>query len=1079
MSAIPELPQPGVKVIQEFTSAAPVVVVPSLIPCIVGACHEIHELLDSDGTLNSDILVGGPAIATAPLEEASYALMGTKTLKLRVNGGVEQTFTMPGLITASLTAQQVASAINGATPAPSGFAAFVYDDGATPTSNKYLELRTTATGQSQQIQITGGTLLVHGDGNQLGYGVGQTYYGLGSYIQDAVYLKQASFPDPRSNLEELDIDEDSIRVFANLGTENREILQSESFLRRATGNGCAQDVDDADGDQTTPFVDLYTDAGVTKANLLAPPGAASHTSSVVDYTADLLDINNKTLVIQLDGAGQQTVTFVGDPVVSEAVAGLFGPTFTGDFTLTVNGQTGIVVNVSAAPDLDTTPTTSLVDQINADAQVVALGVGNIAFASDANGNVGTTHLGLLVGGIPTAPVANTDIRVTGETTNDLFTTANVLLGNVYIQNLRVGGAGPRAAVYGTGGQIDSVISPNAGPVSQLSTTDLLLESTTSGNESKIEISSDSTALTDLGLTAGSYTGAPFVTRVGDYLWIDGVNRGMITEVHPGGSTGRVKLATEVSVGLYEAVGPSPPISITTSWFIVSKQLDTVPSAQYGSTVPTPDLFIDTNGDVRIKHDWLRDTAGAPIVTTAVSLYLMYNALRLDVSGSSASPALVGFDDTNALEDALGPISKDNPLAYGIFVAMQNAPGVRVYGIGVDDVSADRPYGTLEGFASAYDFLESQEVYAIGTMSSALDVALSLQTHVNAMSEPDQKMERIGIFHLGVPERKNDTIAASGNDGDSLAGGPPDFDTKLSTLASELLGLGIDPNSIDVSDGVFIDLGADAYNWNVTGSVTDGSKLEVNQTFSPGENDDGFYEETEAFPTNIVSGSFSIKVRGAPVANKGEEVETVYGRGQGFADRRMWMMQLDTLRASIGGVDQEIPGFFMNAAKVGQVAGLNPALPMTNRPIAVFTGVKGTNDRYSTRQLNQMAAGGADLIVQAAEGAPLSSRMQVTTKMTSIAEREQSIVKAVDFVAKFYRTSLKVYIGSYNITQSFLDTLSSVLEALSRWLVEEAKVVAGAQMSNLLQDADQPDMIVADVSLTVLYPANYIQVTLII
>lgn len=1066
MSAIPELPQPGVKVIQEFTSAAPVVVVPSLIPCIVGACHEIHELLDSDGTLNSDILVSGPAIATAPLSEASYTAMTSKTLKLRVNGGVEQTFTMPA--SATLTAQQVASAINGATPAPSGFAAFVYDDGATPTPNKYLELRTTASGQSQNIQITGGTLL--DTPTQLGYGVGQTYYGIGSYIQDAVYLKQASFPDPRGNLEELDIDEDSIRVFANLGTENREILQSESFLRRATGNGCAQDVDDADGDQTTPFVDLYTDAGTTKANLLAPPGSASHTSTGVDYTADLLDINNKTLILQLDGAGQQTVTFKGDPVVSEAVGALFP--FTGDFTLTVNGQTGIVVNVSAAPDLDTTPTTSLVDQINADAQVVALGVGDIAFAADANGNAGTTHLGLLVGGNPTAPVANTDIKVTAETTNDLFLTASL----PYIQNLQPNGAGPRDAAWE---QIDAVLAPNPGPVAQLSGTDLLLEATTSGNESKIEISSNSTALTDLGLTAGSYTGAPFVTRVGDYLWIDGVNRGMITEVHPGGATGRVKLATEVSVGLYEAVGPSPPISITTSWFIVSKQLDTVPSAQYGATVPTPDLYIDTNGDVRIKHDWLRDTSGAPIVTTSVSLYLMYNALRLDVSGSSASPALVGFDNTNDLEDALGPISKDNPLAYGIFVAMQNAPGVRVYGIGVDDVSADRPYGTLEGFASAFDFLQSQEVYAIGTMTSALDVALSLQTHVNAMSAPDQKMERIGIFHLGVPERKNDTIVASGNDGDSLAGGPPDFDTKLSTLASELLGLGIDPNSIDVSDGVFIDLGADAYNWNVTGSVTDGSKLSVNQAFSPGENDDGFYEENEAFPTNIVSGSFSIKVRGALVANKDEEVATVYGIGQSIADRRMWMMQLDTLRASIGGVDQEIPGFYMNAAKVGMVAGLNPALPMTNRPIAVFTGVKGTNDRYSTRQLNQMAAGGADLIVQPAEGAALSSRMQVTTKMTSIAEREQSIVKAVDFVAKFYRTSLKVYIGSYNITQSFLDTLSSVLEALSKWLVEEAKVVAGAQMSNLLQDEDQPDMILADVSLTVLYPANYIQVTLII
>jgi hypothetical protein len=1053
MSAIPELPQPGVKVIQEYTASTPVVVVPSLVPCVIGACHEIHELLDEDGALNSDILVSGPAIATAPQDDSNYTTMASLTLLLRVSGGVEQTFTMPAGVT-TMTAQEVATAINSATTAPVGFAAYVYEDAS---SNDYLELRTTASGQSSTIQLTGGTAL-----SKFGYGEGYTYYGLGSYIQDAVYLKQASFPDPRSNLDELDIDEDSIRVFMNLGTENREVLQTESFLRRAAGNGCAQDVDDGDSDQTTPYVDLYSDAGVTKANLLASPGAASHTSTGVDYTADSIDVHNTTLILQVDGAAPQTVTLEGDPVVSEAVAAHLP--YTGTLTLTVNGQTGVTAAVSAAAAL-----ADIVTQINAAAAVVALGVGDIAFAADANGNAGSTNLGLLVGGAPTSPVANSEVIVTSEGgVNELFLTASL----PYKQLLQPSGAGPRDEAWT---QIDAVLAPDPGPCAQLDGTDLLLECGTSGQESKIEIDSSSTALTALGLTAGSYYGAPFVTRVGDYLWIDGVNRGMITEVHPGGNAGRVKLATEVSLTLYDP-GGSPAV-ITTSWFIVAKQLDTVPSAQYGSTVPTPDLFIDTNGDVNIKHDWLRDTDGVPIVTTAVSMYLMYDALRLDVSGTADSPALLGFDDYDSLEEALGPVTQDNPLAYGLFVAMQNAPGVRVYGIGVDEVSADRPYGTLEGFATAFDFLESQEVYGLATLTSELDVATSLQTHVTAMSDPDQKMERIGVFHLGLPTRNVDTIVASGNDGDTLAGGPPDFDTKLATLSAALLAEGVDPSSITVSDGVFLDIAEDNYNWNITGSITDGSKVAINTTFVGDENTDSFYA-TGTFPT-VISDSFSVKVRGAAVADKDEEVTTVYNRGQAFADRRMWMMQCNTLRASIGGVDQAIAGFYMNAAKVGMVAALNPALPMTNYPIAVFTGVTGTNDRYKTSQLNQMAAGGADLIIQVTAGAPLQSRMQVTTKMTSIAEREQSIVKAVDFCAKFYRTSLRVYIGSYNITQSFLDSLSAVVEALNRWLVEEGKVVGGANMSNLLQDEDQSDLIIADVSLTVLYPANYLQLTLII
>jgi hypothetical protein len=223
----------------------------------------------------------------------------------------------------------------------------------------------------------------------------------------------------------------------------------------------------------------------------------------------------------------------------------------------------------------------------------------------------------------------------------------------------------------------------------------------------------------------------------------------------------------------------------------------------------------------------------------------------------------------------------------------------------------------------------------------------------------------------------------------------------------------------------------------------------------------------------------VKVRGDLVANKNEEIETIYYRGRGLQDRRVWMMQLDKLRATVSSVEQLVDGFYMNAAKSGQVGGLRPSQPLTNYPIAVFTGVTGTKDRYNQVQLNQGAAGGADWIIQPAAGAPLVSRHQVTTDLTSVEKREQSIVKAVDFCAKFYRAGLQPYVGRYNVTQSYLDTLSAVVQGFGAWLVEEGKVVMAANLNNLIQSEDSPDTVLIDVSLEVFYPANYLRLTLVV
>lgn len=1077
--AIPELPQPGVQVVQEYTDQTPVIVIPTLVPCVVGVAKEIRELYNSDGTLNTDIIVDGPALAVAPNDQTSYTAMDALTLQLRVNGGVLQTFTMPTGATppTTMTAQEVAIAINGAAPPPINFAAYVLaedSDGDGVDDKWYLELRSTATGEDTSIQIVGGTAIT-----KFGWGEGQTFYGLGAYIQDSVYLKQSSFPDPRGNLDELNIDEDSIRVFVDLGTAPREFLRTESFLRLGSYYNVVgpvygvTPVDDGDGDTLTPYID-FKSTGASIPNFQALATSAALTG-VVDLST-FQPLHGKELILQIDGGGKQTIKFYGQPIVSTDSTAGGGWDFTAPvgaingqtLNLLVNGVSLVVTFVAAASIAD------VVTQINA-VSVATFGV-NIAYRCNATGDSAPAgvYVGLFYGAQPAVNiVANTEVQVAA----NVSTAHTEIIGDNLAHTQLLGKNAGAEPVDDVVEQINNVYPSG---VALWDTNFLKLHSLTSGYESKIEIDSNSTALgspqptptTDLGIDVGlngyTYYGNPFPVRVGDAVYGDGAYLGNVSEIHPMATQGRIKLDREVAVsGRWQY------------WYFLAKNLDTVLSSQWGVTVPTPDIYLDTQGDVHLKHDFLRDIYGQPVSTSTVMLYVMYTAVRLDVTAAAADPALLTFNNINELEAAMSPVTPENPLAYGIFCALGNSNGVSVSCIGVSETTADKPYGTLAAFQEAFDFLQSSEVYGIATLTSDLDIALAAQQHVNTMSEPTMKGERIAVVHLGRPTRKIDTIVASGNDGDTIAGTPTYLDTGLPNLSQLLLDAGLNPSTFGITDGVFLDLSADSYNWNVIGPVVGGTRLRVNTVFAPGQNDDGFYHDTIGdFPT-LISGSFSVKIRGAAVASKDEEVETVYARGQGFSDRRVWMMQLDQLKATVDGIEQLVPGFYMNAAKVGMVGGQQPSQPFTNLPIAVFTGVTGTNDRYNTTQLNQMAAGGADLIVQENKNGPIWSRMQVTTKLTSVEQREQSIVKAVDYCAKFYRMSLKVYIGRYNITQGFLDTLSTVAQGLGRWLEEEGKVVSGAELNNLIQDENNPDTVLIQVSIDPLYPCNYIVITIIV
>jgi hypothetical protein len=503
----------------------------------------------------------------------------------------------------------------------------------------------------------------------------------------------------------------------------------------------------------------------------------------------------------------------------------------------------------------------------------------------------------------------------------------------------------------------------------------------------------------------------------------------------------------------------------------------------GSGRPNPDFSVDVSGNVVLGAEIIRSAlTGAPFDPGNADIYIQYRGLRKDVSPVASSPALLRISDIATLQTVLSPLTADNPLGLGMFFEMINAPAVECTGIGVDETSSAKPYGTLAAFARVTSFLESQEVYALAPLTDDVTVHSLFETHATTMSGSTQKGERIVFVCPPVPTRAVDDVVGSG-----LSGGTTATENQFlldDSVTGGLTDRGLNPLDLAVDDNVVLTIEVSGEVRHYSVSAVNNTLVTVRDSFDTGENEDGYFS-TATLSETLVNEDWSLAVRGdkllipgSTLPDKALIAETVQASNQAHGQRRLYSFFPDTVKATVGGIEQELPGFYACAATAGMVAKFPPQQGFTNLPITGFTGVVGARDKYSEQQLDVMAAGGTYIIVQDAVGAPLVCRHQLSTNLTSIETRELSITKVVDFVAKFMRVGLRNFIGTFNITQPFLDTLSTVIQGMLGFLTE-AGVINGGDLNNLIQSEDQPDTVLVDVTLDVPFPCNYIRLTLAI
>lgn len=507
----------------------------------------------------------------------------------------------------------------------------------------------------------------------------------------------------------------------------------------------------------------------------------------------------------------------------------------------------------------------------------------------------------------------------------------------------------------------------------------------------------------------------------------------------------------------------------------------------GSGRPNPDAYLDAQGNLLVGADLVRDpVTGFPLdpSTSPAALYVQFKALRKDVSPAAKVAGILRIPDTDTLTSVLDPVDETNPLALGAYLGMLNCPGYEFKALGVDEISGAAPEGTELAYARAAAALEAEEVYAVAPLTQNEVVHGLFNTHVTLMSEPEQMGERILLFNKKMPVRKTPSAVASGVAAGTTA--TPDQLLLDVTPQQGLIAAGVNPaQPFTVAQGVYVEFSWQGvfYRYNVK-SVS-GGLANLNRTFAAGENDDLFYT-TGALPSGMLNLSWAMKVRGVSLKIPGSSPEkldhslvavTVAEGNAGYGNRRAYSFFPDTVKTTLKGIEKEVPGYYACAVVAGMIAGLPPAQGLTNYPMTGLTGVSGT-EKFTRKQLNQMAGGGTFILMQEVQGGPVFCRHQLSTDTTSVETRELSITKVVDFTAKFLRAGVRRFIGRQNINSVFLDTVGTTITGMLQFLVDNG-ILNGFNLNNIIQDETNPDTVLLDVTLDVPFPCNYIKLTLVV
>jgi len=470
-------------------------------------------------------------------------------------------------------------------------------------------------------------------------------------------------------------------------------------------------------------------------------------------------------------------------------------------------------------------------------------------------------------------------------------------------------------------------------------------------------------------------------------------------------------------------------------------------------------FTVESGITLYDSTWTDDGEQLPLPLKGGELFLQYRAWLPTYIGEFESA-----DDVANLPDLLGQASPDNPLYWGVFMALQNSNGQPVRFTAVEDPNdVDHWFDALEILVGRDD------LYNLVPLTLNKTVIDAWKSHVESQSSPENGRWRGMFCGISVPDEKAIVSADTTSDGE----------VALATLSDDPLTSGTQYTRLSVPAGNAKFL---------TNDVEPGDKVRFlystdgfdNDTWTEFTVDEVLSENTLRLSDgNDIAISVPQKVeiwRNLKGAGLASAVVDEVGR---LSSRRVCAIVNET----VGNAGQSFPGYFLACALAGLRSAVNPHQGLTNVEIAgiddVGTLVKGLNSVH----LNTIAAAGGWIVVKAKDGS-IITRHALTTDNTDLNRREEMIRVNVDSISYTLLAILEPYIGKSNVVDSVLLMMrNSLSSALDEMTIDRTPRIGpqlvGYEIVELRQHALLKDRVVITINLTVPYPINNIELRLVV